>query len=230
MGFVSDTATIYNEVHVIESEIGDHAILADNCDILRSSISPYARVGRRGLIIETSIGEGSYTGSNAVVKNTEIGKYCCLSWDISIGGDAHNYRAASLYDDLARRKTLGVEFSDGEAFEGSKRTRIGSDVWMGAGSQVLSGIHVGDGAVIGAGAIVLKDVPDYAVVVGTPARIVKYRFDEGTRARLLKLRWWDWDREAIRAAAHLLHGNLTPEKLSGLEAFSLTNRSSDDAF
>ena len=66
--------------------------------------------------------------------------------------------------------------------------------------------------------MVTKDVPPYAIVVGSPARVLKYRFDESTVERLLKLKWWNWEAEAIRSAAHLLRGSLTEEKLSALEA------------
>jgi Hexapeptide repeat of succinyl-transferase len=72
-------------------------------------------------------------------------------------------------------------------------TRIGNDVYIGSRAIVLSGVSIGDGAVIGAGAVVAKSVPPYAVVVGNPAEIVRYRFDSGTRSRLQALKWWEWD-------------------------------------
>jgi chloramphenicol O-acetyltransferase type B len=75
---------------------------------------------------------------------------------------------------------------------------IGNDVWVGRDATLLGGITVGDGAIIGAYAVVASDVPPYAVVVGNPARIIRYRFDPDTIARLLALRWWDWDDEVIR--------------------------------
>jgi virginiamycin A acetyltransferase len=81
-------------------------------------------------------------------------------------------------------------------------TVIGNDVWIGLGATVLSGVMIGDGAVIGAGSVVSKSVPSYAVVVGNPAHIVHYRFDEITRRRLLALSWWDWDDAKIRELRH----------------------------
>jgi acetyltransferase-like isoleucine patch superfamily enzyme len=69
---------------------------------------------------------------------------------------------------------------------------IGSDVWVGRDAVLLGGIAIGHGAIVGAYSVVAKDIPPYAVVVGNPAQILRYRFDPDTIARLLALRWWDW--------------------------------------
>lgn len=74
---------------------------------------------------------------------------------------------------------------------------IGSDVVTGFESLILSGVSVGDGAVIGARAVVTRDVPPYAIVAGVPARIVGWRFDEVTREKLLRIRWWEWPEEKV---------------------------------
>ena len=82
---------------------------------------------------------------------------------------------------------------------GGKKTTIGNDVWIGANAVVRKGVRVGDGAVIGAGAIVLKDVPAFSVVAGVPAKVIRYRFDENTIYRLLKLKWWEMDEDVLKA-------------------------------
>lgn len=74
---------------------------------------------------------------------------------------------------------------------------IGNDVWIGNGAKVLKNVHVGDGAVIGAGAIVTKDVPPYAVVAGNPAKIIKKRFSDQLIKRLLKIKWWDYGPDVV---------------------------------
>lgn len=76
-------------------------------------------------------------------------------------------------------------------------TVVGNDVWIGMGATILPGVRIGDGAIIGALAVVASDVPPYGVAAGNPARIVKRRFDDTTIARLLRLRWWDWPAEKI---------------------------------
>ncbi len=75
---------------------------------------------------------------------------------------------------------------------------IGNDVWIGYEAVILSGVHIGDGAVIGARAVVTKDVAPYTVVGGVPAKKIKLRFDEETVRRLLALRWWDWPAKKIQ--------------------------------
>lgn len=75
---------------------------------------------------------------------------------------------------------------------------IGSDVWIGYEAAVLSGVTIGDGAIIGARAVVTKDVPPYTIVGGVPARHIRRRFDEETIARLMALRWWEWPYERIK--------------------------------
>lgn len=77
---------------------------------------------------------------------------------------------------------------------------IGNDVWIGYEATILSGVHIGDGAIIGAKAVVTKDVPAYSIVGGIPAREIKKRFDPGTIQKLQQLKWWDWSYEKIRAA------------------------------
>ncbi|WP_352629335.1 CatB-related O-acetyltransferase [Mesorhizobium sp. M0496] len=75
---------------------------------------------------------------------------------------------------------------------------IGNDVWVGARATIMSGVTIGDGAVVAACSVVTKDVPPYAIVAGNPARVIKYRFSEDTIAAMLKIRWWDWPIERIK--------------------------------
>jgi acetyltransferase-like isoleucine patch superfamily enzyme len=77
-------------------------------------------------------------------------------------------------------------------------TNIGNDVWIGDKVIVIGGITIGDGAVVGAGAVVTHDVPPYAIVAGVPAKVIKYRFDDEKIRKLLDLKWWDWSEEEIK--------------------------------
>ena len=79
-------------------------------------------------------------------------------------------------------------------------------MWIGQYSTILSGVNIGDGAIIGANSLVTKDVPPYAVVGGNPAKLIKYRFDEETIEKLLELKWWDWDINKIMDNRRLLNG------------------------
>ncbi len=86
-------------------------------------------------------------------------------------------------------------------------TVIGHDVWVGHGATVLSGVKIGNGVVVGAQAVVAKDVPAYSIVVGNPAKVVRYRFQPETIERLLNLCWWDWEESKIAANLDLLYTN-----------------------
>ncbi len=94
--------------------------------------------------------------------------------------------------------------TDGLALRGD--TVVGNDVWIGREAVILPGIRIGDGAIVGARAVVGRDVPPYAVVVGNPARVVRRRFDDDTIAALLSIRWWDWPAPAIAANLEAIRG------------------------
>jgi acetyltransferase-like isoleucine patch superfamily enzyme len=107
-------------------------------------------------------------------------------------------------------KWPGVEFEDAPPSWAGRPQVIGSDVWIGAGATILGPVTVGDGAIVGAGAVVTRDVEPYTVVAGNPARAVRRRFSDEVVARLLDLRWWDWPEDRIFA--------LSREMTSGPEA------------
>lgn len=104
----------------------------------------------------------------------------------------------------AIEEVLGVEAGRGLHDDLPDTITIGSDVWIGDSATFLPGITVGDGAVIGANAVIAKDVPPYAIVVGNPARVVRMRFAAVQVEALLRIRWWDWPIERIRALAPLM--------------------------
>lgn len=81
---------------------------------------------------------------------------------------------------------------------------IGNDVWIGTEALILSGVTIGDGAVIGARSVVAKSVPPYAIVSGSPAKLIKYRFDEDCIKKLLEIQWWNWDDAQIENAIPFL--------------------------
>ena len=173
--------------------------------------------GRRNHAVGVRFGFGSYTGSNVVLKSCDIGRCCSISWNLSIGGMNHDYESASTCTSYWWKSVLGV---DSETRTSVLRTTVGNDVWIGCGANVLSGVVIGDGAVIGAGALVNKDIPPYAIAVGVPARVIKYRFDKKTVARLLEVAWWDWPPAVLRTMVKELTGKLDEKKLVKMEDMS----------
>jgi len=137
----------------------------------------------------------------------EIGKFCSLAKDVVIlaGGNHMMTRATTFpFKWLSTRAEPEERYTDA-ANKGA--TVIGHDVWIGHGATVLSGVKIGNGAVVGAQAVVAKDVPDYAIVVGNPAEVIRYRFKPETIERLLKLCWWDWEESKIAANLDWLYTN-----------------------
>lgn len=149
-----------------------------------------------------SIGRGSY--GRPVIKDfgdggtLRIGTYSSFADGVQIflGGE-HRMDWASTYPFTA----FEARFSD---IKGHPRSRgdvvIGSDVWIGGEALILSGVTIGHGAVVGARAVIARDVPPYGVVAGNPATLLKHRFPPETVARLLALAWWDWPPERVAAA------------------------------
>lgn len=98
-----------------------------------------------------------------------------------------------------------------------KRTIVGNDVWISCNSVIISGVKIGDGAVIGAGAVVTKNVEPYAIVGGVPVKVIRYRFSNEISKKLLKLKWWNKDDEWIKRNLSLFTEALTEENLRKME-------------
>lgn len=166
----------------------------------RSRISRKARLYRFAKIVGSEIGDFSYVGPNSWVVDAEIGKFCSIAPNCKIGLAEHttHFLSTSPIFTEARNGT-GFSWTARNIVSPSKRVRVGNDVWIGERTLVLGGISIGNGAVIGAGAIVTKDVPACAIAAGVPAKIVRYRFDAETIARLEKSAWWNLPEKELRA-------------------------------
>ena len=135
-----------------------------------------------------------------------IGKFCAIAKGIEFVMNGANHRMGgvttypfNLMGGGWEKCTPGV---DDLPFKGD--TVVGNDVWIGQNVTVMPGVHIGDGAIVGANSVVAKDVPAYCIAVGNPCRVVRKRFDDETVAFLLDLKWWDWDAEKIFQNMELL--------------------------
>lgn len=156
-----------------------------------------------------SIGKYTYGSPDVHIFAAEprliIGKYCSISDRVVIllGGN-HRLDWTTTYPFPA----FSDVWPEAAAIRGHPASKgdivIGNDVWIGSAVTVLSGVTIGDGVVIGAGAVVSRDVAPYTVVAGNPAVAVRKRFSDSIISGLLKLRWWDWSEEKVRANIHLL--------------------------
>jgi len=194
---------IYRAARITDSKVGKKCIVGDFSRIYNSTLNPFVKVDRNCLINYSSVGRCTYFGTQNMVVLSEIGQFTSIAWNISIGPFDHDYKRPTMHDFLINDryglKPKRVNFlTDGFYEHFMKKTRIGNDVWIGANAVIAKGLTVGDGAVIGANAMVTKDVPPYAIVVGNPGRILKYRFEKEVIDELLDLKWWDLPMEVIR--------------------------------
>ena len=143
-------------------------------------------------VYASSVGRYTYIARNTLVQNAKIGNFCSISEGCNIGMPSHpTWMLSTSPVFLAGSNYLHVNFANTE-YDDCPQTIIENDVWIGAGASIKSGIQVGNGAIIAAGAVVVKDVPPYAIVGGVPAKVIRNRFDPTTAKRLLDLEWWNW--------------------------------------
>ena len=177
--------------------------------IVNSKFGDKSYVSKHAFVSNSIIGDYSSIGRNTTIINTDLGKYCSISWNVTIGATQHPFDSISSHA-FTYIKRFG--FVDGDK-RIVKRTFVGNDVWFGANSIVMPGIKIGNGAVIGAGAIVTKDVPDYAIVVGNPAKTIRFRFSEEQIEELLKSEWWNLDYEIIKQNIDLWKESIDDETM-----------------
>lgn len=140
-----------------------------------------------------TIGKGSrvaQTGSDITAQVT-VGNYTSIAPYVQM----HSLTQHSCIQD--RRLVSTAQLPGYPQTHSEEKITIGSDVWIGRNAVLLGNITIGHGAIIGAFSVVAKDVPPYAVVVGNPATIKRYRFTEQQIAKLLEIKWWDWSEEEI---------------------------------
>lgn len=149
-----------------------------------------------------NVGKYTYVANNLMIASphTSIGNFCSIGPNVTLGHGEHplNFLTTSpyLYFDALGFKTN--QTPNHNEYWKLQPITIGNDVWIGEGVFIKNGVRVGDGAVLGAKSVITKDVPPYAIVVGTPAKVLRYRFDEPTRKELLRLKWWELEDDIIR--------------------------------
>jgi acetyltransferase-like isoleucine patch superfamily enzyme len=156
---------------------------------------------RPGAVVSADlVGRFTFINRNVLIdKSTErIGRFCSIAYGAKIGLGDHPTDWVSTHPFAYEAKYGLVDTSIDFHASPIGRTIIGHDVWIGANAIILAGVTVGDGAIIGANSLVTKDVKAYSVVVGTPARHIKYRFDQETCSELLKSEWWNWEAAKIK--------------------------------
>lgn len=146
-------------------------------------------------IIGSTLGHDAYIGPETRLFGVDLGPYASIGPRVTVGENEHEQKLFSTSDVL-------FECIDRSTYEIQKtlRTEIGADVWIGANAFIRKGVRIGVGAIVGAHAVVLKDVPPYAIMVGVPARVIAYRFSPETCKQIEASRWWTLDKALLQSA------------------------------
>ena len=151
-------------------------------------------------LTDVAVGDYSYIGMYSQMKNVEIGKFCSIGPNCFFGWGIHPTHGIStapmFYSTLMQN---GVTLTKKDKVVEQKKILIGNDVFVGMNVTILDGVSIGNGAVIGAGAVVSKDIPNYAVAVGNPIRVIRYRFPEEIVNELLRIEWWNFASDRLVA-------------------------------
>jgi acetyltransferase-like isoleucine patch superfamily enzyme len=165
----------------------------DNC-----VIHPKAVLNKPYSLRTVRVGKGTAIGPNSRMGETTIGRFCSIGPNFVCSWGVHPIEGISTAPAFySTASQAGFTFSKENKVKEHKATIIGNDVFIGANVTVIDGVTIGDGAVIGAGAVVSKDIPPYAIAVGSPIKIIKYRFDNEIITRLLQIQWWNKGEEVL---------------------------------
>lgn len=204
-------------VHVLNSSLANDVTIGVSSSIRESTIEGRSKIYGGcnlqqvacehdvviygGQFHDVTIGSYTYIAAQAAMSMATIGRFCSIGPDLICGqGDHPTDFVSTSPVFFSKEKQCGLSFTDKNLFEERKPIQIGNDVWIGARVFIRDGVKIGNGAIIAAGTVVVKNVPDYAIVGGVPAKLIRYRFSEEIITELLKLRWWEWPEEKLRKA------------------------------
>ena len=212
---IQEEVTFWNGASIVESDIGVGSSIGDQAIIRKSILGEHVEIGRRNTVDNCRIGSGTYTCEFTIMKYATIGKYCAISWNVSVGGANHDIHRLALTP--VHRVLQEKASKEGYSSFSDERCKIGNDVWLAAGCHVLRNVFIGNGAVIGANSVVTKDIPPYAIAVGSPAKVIGYRFSKEIIDRLQEIQWWDFPLGLLRECREILSNELKMEEVLKLE-------------
>ena len=185
------------------ARLSETPLIHADCDVTDARLGAYTEIGRGSRLSSVTFGDYSYCDRYCDIANAEIGRFSNIASFVRVGASDHPLDRASLHHFLYRSASYWDDAEDDAAWfarRRARRTEIGHDTWLGHNAQVKPEVRVGHGAVVAAGAVVVRDVDPYTIVAGVPARPIRPRQPPAIAERLMALAWWDWSHDALRAA------------------------------
>ena len=212
-----------DNANIISSIVNCKELVDNSAVVQYSELFGNVTIGARSLINKTVLSGNIKVGSNTTINGpgTEfysvhnpitIGNFCSIARGTAIQENNHNTELLTTY--FIKFRVFGEPYGTDAVSKGE--INIGNDVWIGTGCTILTGVTIGDGAVLAANSVVTTDIPAYAIAGGTPAKVIKYRFSEDIIARLLDIKWWNWDIEKIKRNKPLFYEQPTLESLDNI--------------
>lgn len=188
---------ILNEPIILQGKTSGYSLVrSERADTV---VSKKVRMYPPFFMHQVKIGDFSYVAKNSNITNCTIGKFCSIGPNFCCGLGIHPTDGISTSPMFYSISNVnGASLVEQDKIVESKHTTIGNDVFIGANVTVLDGVTIGNGAVIGAGAVVSKDIPPYAIAVGCPIHIIKYRMTEKQIAAMQRIQWWNWDDDRLQ--------------------------------
>lgn len=178
--------------------------------VKNSDVAPSAKISPFVKFYSSSISDYSYIGWNTIITDVDIGKYCSIAGDCVIGGASHPISWVSTSPLFYKGKNIfNQNFSNNE-YGQIERTLVKNDVWIAANVIVKQGITIENGAVIGMGSVVTKDIGEYEIWAGNPAKKIGNRFPEDIKERLISSEWWNLTEKELLTISKYFNN---PEKL-----------------
>ena len=176
-------------------KLGPTPVIDPTATVRDTTFGAYCEVGARTKVAESSFGDYSYVVNDADIIYTTVGRFCSIAAQTRINPGNHPLERVALSHFTYRSSAYGLGADDAAFFDWrrSHRAVLGNDVWIGHGATVLPGVKL-------AGAVVSKDVPPFAIAIGVPAKVLRYRFTPDIIAALERIAWWDWPHERLGPA------------------------------
>ena len=207
----------------VRNTISISNVIPQSAKIVNSNLAGNIKIGERVFIYKCemfgNISIGSNTSVNgpntdiySYVNSVKIGNFCSVARNVSIQEYNHRFNNATSY--FIKKHVFGEDWTKDIISKGD--IEIGNDVWIGTQCIILSGVKIGNGAVIAANSVVSNEIPPYAIAAGSPAKVVRYRFTEDIIKKLMEIKWWNWPIERIKNNYDLFDGELTLKKLENI--------------